>query len=194
MTSVVVVTAGVTADGPSSSRLLADRLGDSVAASLAMTAPPATVRTFELREYALDIARNVIQGFPSPELEALIESLTTADGAVFVTPIFAASYSGLLKMFLDILEPDSIAGLPVLIGATGGTERHSLALDYALRPVLTYLRAIIAPTGVFAATRDWGSSDQMGPDGLSDRIERAGAELASLMQISEKRTRTPQLS
>ena len=92
-----------------------------------------------------------------------------------MTPVFSASYSGLFKTFFDVLEEDALAGKPVLLGATAGTARHSLALDHALRPLFAHLRAVAVPTGVLAAADDWG--DQ----GLATRIERAGGELADLV-------------
>ena len=76
-------------------------------------------------------------------------------------------------MFFDALDPDALTGTPVLIAATAGSARHSLVLDHALRPLFAYLRAIVVPTGVFAATEDFGSH------GLSDRITRAASELAA---------------
>ena len=96
---------------------------------------------------------------------------------IAVTPIFNASYSGLFKTFFDVLEEGSLDGVPVLVAATGGTARHSLALDFAMRPLFAYLRADVVPTGVFAATEDWGSAGQQGS--LARRVERAGHELAA---------------
>ena len=96
-----------------------------------------------------------------------------------MTPIFTASYSGLFKSFFDVLDQDALAGKPVLIAATGGTARHSLALEHALRPMFTYLRAVVAPTAVYAASEDWASS---GSDDLAHRIARAAGELAELME------------
>ena len=61
------------------------------------------------------------------------------------TPIFITSYSGLFKSFRDVLQPNTLTGLPVVLGATGGTERQSLVLDYAIRPVLSYLHALTMP-------------------------------------------------
>ena len=90
-------------------------------------------------------------------------------------PVFNGSYSGLFKMFFDALDKDSLAGTPVLIAAAAGSARHSLVLDHALRPLFAYLRAVVVPTGIFAATEDFGSH------GLSDRITRAAAELAALV-------------
>jgi FMN reductase len=95
----------------------------------------------------------------------------------------------LFKSFFDVLDPETLAGKPVLIGATGGTARHSLALEHAIRPLLTYLKAATIPTAVFAATEDWGSaatpartaasSAGSSRDALTARIHRAGAELAA---------------
>ena len=85
--------------------------------------------------------------------------MTGADGLIAVTPIFTTCYCGLFKSFFDVLDTDALAGMPVLIGATAGTARHSLALDYALRPMFTYLHAVVVPTGVFAATEDWAGAD-----------------------------------
>ena len=66
----------------------------------------------------------------------------------------------------------------MLIAATGGTERHSLALDHALRPLFSYLHAVVVPTGVFAATADWGSA--AATTRLTSRIERAAMQLVHL--------------
>jgi FMN reductase len=79
----------------------------------------------------------------------------------------------LFKSFFDVLDADSLVGKPVLLGATGGTERHSLVLDYQLRPLFGYLKADPVATGVYAASSDWGGA-------LQQRIEKAGAELAAL--------------
>ena len=73
-----------------------------------------------------------------------------------MTPAFNASFGGLFKSFFDVLPEESLTDMPVLIGATGGTERHSLVLEHALRPLFSYLRAIVSPTGVYAATDDFG--------------------------------------
>ena len=94
-----------------------------------------------------------------------------------MTPVFAASYSGLFKTFFDVLENGALDGTPVLVAATAGTARHSLVLEHALRPLFAYLHAVVVPTGVFAATDDFGDTS----DGsLDDRIRRAAGELAAL--------------
>ena len=168
---LAVVTAGLSV--PSSTRLLADRLA---AATVAASPSPVSVSVVELRDIALDVTKNLLTGFPSPALRSAIASVVDADALVVVTPVFTAGYSGLFKSFFDVLDADSLAGKPVLLGATGGTERHSLVLDYQLRPLFGYLKADPVATGVYAASSDWGS----GEGALQRRIEKAGAELASL--------------
>jgi FMN reductase len=69
----------------------------------------------------------------------------------------------------------------VLIAAPGGTARHSLALEHAVRPLFGYLRAIVVPTAVYAASEDWGTAGDDRTDGLASRITRAAEELAGLM-------------
>ncbi|GAA2422198.1 CE1759 family FMN reductase [Streptomyces glaucus] len=168
---LVVVSAGLGV--PSSTRLLGDRLAAATAGRT-----PADVRVIELRDLAVAIAHNFTSGFPGAALSAAFDALTAADGLVVVTPVFSASYSGLFKSFFDALsggDPDALAGKPVLIAATGGTARHSLVLDHALRPLFAHLKAVVVPTGVYAAAEDWGA------EGLDGRIERAAGELAALM-------------
>ncbi|MFE7185344.1 CE1759 family FMN reductase [Streptomyces erythrochromogenes] len=162
---IVVVSAGLSS--PSSTRLLADRLA---AATLDHVA--AETEVIELRELATEIAQHFVTGFPPARLAAALDAVAAADGLIVVTPVFAGSYSGLFKSFFDLIDKDSLTGTPVLLGATGGTGRHSLVTEHALRPLFTYLRALALPTAVYAASEDWGE------EGLAQRIARAGAELA----------------
>jgi len=178
--TIAVVTAGLTT--PSSTRLLADRLAAAVRDQLDGRGTSYKIEVVELRDLAHDLTNNLLTGFPSQELGKVLETVIAADGLIAVTPTFSASYNGLFKMFFDVLDDQALAGKPVLIAATGGTERHSLVLDYALRPLFVYLKAIVLPTGVYAASSDWGA----GATKLRARIERAAAELVDAMS-NEKR-------
>ncbi|MER5731232.1 FMN reductase [Streptomyces sp. NPDC002138] len=176
---LTVVSAGLST--PSSTRLLADRLAESARDALDARGHAAPTEVVELRELAGDIANHLVTGFPPPRLAAAIDAVTAADGLIVVTPVFAASYSGLFKSFFDVIDPDALSGKPVLIAATGGTARHSLVLEHAVRPLFAYLRAVVVPTAVFAASEDWGSGGDAYTDGLPGRVRRAGVELAALM-------------
>ncbi|MEU6027398.1 CE1759 family FMN reductase [Streptomyces tauricus] len=171
---LVVVSAGLSV--PSSTRLLGDRLAAAVVGR-APAGAPAEVEVVELRDLAVEIAHNLTTGFPGPALRAALDAVAAADGLIVVTPVFSASYSGLFKSFFDVLDRDALAGKPVLVAATGGSARHSLVLEHAMRPLFAYLRAVVVPTGVYAASEDWGA------EGLAERIERAAGELAALLGI-----------
>lgn len=174
---LMVVTAGLSQ--PSSTRLLADRLAAATEAALVDHGLDTEAEVVELRDWAKDLTNQLLTGFPGPALAGLLDRLAASDALIAVSPIFSASYSGLFKSFFDVLEPDALVGKPVLVAATGGTARHSLALEFALRPLFAYLRATVAPTGVFAATEDWGHRDAAG--GLAARIDRAAGELVGLL-------------
>ncbi|AVH96621.1 FMN reductase [Streptomyces cinereoruber] len=173
---LVAVSAGLSS--PSSTRLLADRLLQAARYRLAEQEYAVDVEVVELRDLAVDIAHHFVTGFPSGKLQETIDTVTGADGVIAVTPVFTASYSGLFKSFFDLLDPTALTGVPVLIGATGGTARHSLVLDHALRPLFAYLRALTVPTAVYAASEDWGSGGDEYTEGLPARINRAGYEFA----------------
>lgn len=174
---IVAVSAGLSS--PSSTRLLADRLTAAARERLEEEQDrPVEVRVIELRDLAVDIAGNLVSGFPSATLEEAIGAVTDADGLIAVTPVFSASYSGLFKSFFDLVENTALTGKPVVVAATGGTARHSLVLEHAMRPLFAYLRAVTLPTSVYAASEDWGSSGDGYTEGLPARIRRAGGELA----------------
>src|SRR5258705_1208045 len=162
MRNLMLISGGLR--NPSSTGLLADQLA---AATTAALLEPATTRVVELREHAHDITNNLLTSFAVPALQEVLDALTAADGVIAVTPIFNASYGGLFKSFFDVVDESSLVDKPVLLGATGGTPRHSLALEHAVRPLFGYLRALVVPTAVYASTEDFAG------DGLHERIEQA---------------------
>jgi FMN reductase len=181
--TIAVVTAGLSQ--PSSSRLLADQLAAATDRALRLDGEDVRVEVLELRDLAHEITDHLLTGFASGALADAIRLVRDADALVAVTPVFSASYNGLFKSFFDVLEEGVLDGKPVLIGATAGTARHSLVLEFALRPLFAYLRADVVPTSVFAASEDFGATGPGG--GLSARVDQAGRELADRVR---GRTRT----
>ncbi|GAA2246018.1 hypothetical protein GCM10010401_19370 [Rarobacter faecitabidus] len=172
---VVAVSAGVSS--PSTTRMLADRIGVATREQLAALLPGAEVRVrvVELRELASDIAIASTGALKSERLNEAIATVARADALIAVTPVFKASYTGLFKSFFDVLDDDVLLSMPVVLAATAGTPRHALVPDSDMRPLFAYLRAMAVPTSVFAATEDWAD-----PAGLGRRIKRAATELAAL--------------
>jgi FMN reductase len=180
---LAVVSGGL--NEPSSTRLLADRLATAAGRALAELEVEVEVDVIDLRDHAHDLTNMMLTGFAGPELATAIDEVVKADGLFAATPIFSASYSGLFKTFFDVLEPDALAGKPVLIAATAGTARHSLALEHVVRPLFSYLHAVVVPTTVFAASEDWGSSSGA-VEVLSERIDRGARELARLVASDQR--------
>lgn len=211
---LVVITAGLST--PSSTRMLADQLALAVRDRLTGTtagprsaaagraaaaadggeapaadggsAPEVEIRTIELREIAHEITDMMLTRFPGERMAQAIDAIRASDAVIAVTPIFNVGASGLFKSFVDALDKDLWAGRPVLIGATAGTARHSLAIDFALRPLFAYLHAEVASTAVFAASSDFGAAaaGQADEQPLADRIRRAAGELADLILARRK--------
>ncbi|GGK42407.1 oxidoreductase [Micrococcus flavus] len=188
---IAVVSGGI--GEPSQTRMLADALADAATAGLSGHGIVPEVHTLPLRELSVDIGQGMVTTAKSEPLLAALRQVEQADAVIAVSPTFKASYSGLFKAFFDLLEEESLAGVPVLLGATGGTARHSLMIDQAMRPLFAYLKTWIVPTAVFAASDDWGAAggrpDSTRTTPLDARIRAAGAELADILSRLPARPR-----
>jgi FMN reductase len=171
---LVVVSAGVS--DPSTTRMLADRVAGKTLEALRRNGSGANASVIELAPIAADIARAVVTGHLDGPVQDAIDRIAAADGLVVSTPVCKAGISGLFKSFIDILDDELIIATPVVLAATAGTERHAMVVDDHLRPLFAFLRALPAPTSLFAAPGDWAST------AFARRIERAAAELAHLME------------
>ena len=179
---LLALTAGLST--PSSTRMLTDQLSREAAAALGRDGTEVEVRTVELREYAHDITDALLTRFPNERLSMVIEQVRAADAVIAVTPVFNVGPSGLFKTFFDAVDIELWKGKPVLLGATAGTARHSLAIDYAIRPMFSYLKSEMVPTAVFAASADFGADTEGQADEqpLTVRVRRAAAELATMLR------------
>lgn len=180
VTKIVAISAG--AGSPSSTRKLSDRLLAAVVQRL----PEAHTHTIDVRELGPELLSATTSGLRGDKLTAAVDQLAQADAAIAVSPVFNGAYSGLFKLFFDVLDEGLLAGVPVLLGATGGTPRHSLAIDQTMVPLLFFLRARPLPWPVYAATDDWAD-----PRGLDARVQQAaGALIAELSGARRESGRT----
>jgi FMN reductase len=171
---LVVVSAG-TGD-PSSTRLLADRVADRVAALASGRGGTVTLSVIEVRELSADISSALVSQLITPKLRQAITALGEADGIIAAAPVYKAGPSGLFTSFFGVLDNDLLIGKPVVLAATAGTARHALVPDDEMRPLFAYLRAMTVPTSVFAAPEDWSDP------ALNKHIDRAALELVLLME------------
>jgi FMN reductase len=186
--NLVVVSAG-TSD-PSSTRMLADRTAQRVAALAERRGATVRTRVIDLRELATDITTALTSQLITPKLQQAVDALAASDGLIAAAPVYKAGPSGLFTSFFHVLDNDLLIGTPVVLAATAGTARHALVVDDQMRSLFAYLRTLPVPTSLFAAPEDWGAStgEPGGEPGggersaLNKRIDRAAFELLLLME------------
>lgn len=177
MRHLVVLSAGMST--PSTTSNLAAELSSAVRTQVAGRGEDISINHFEIKELLPELAKAYNNfGQPTPKLDEARKALALADGLIAVTPVFQGSYSGLFKMLFDVLDTHTLSGVPTIIGATAGTSRHSLMLEHAVRPLLSFMHALVVPTSVFMATEDYGSD--AGQE-VTNRVTQAATELAQLM-------------
>ena len=170
--TLAVVTAGLSEDSTTT------RLGEAIAKAASGAVENAeqhvNIKVIQLRDLAHGLTDMMITHVASPAVQDAIDTVLNADGLVAASPTYKASYSGLFKQFFDVIDESALENLPTVIAATGGSPRHSLVLDTAMRPLLSYLKALVLPLGIYAASEDWGHND------LQRRIDRVGASLGTM--------------
>ena len=171
---VVVVQAGL--GTPSTSRKLGERLGAAVVGR----DPDAEIVEIAVRDLASDLVNRQLTGVASPRLAGALAQLASADGLIAVSPVMNGSVGGLFKLFFEVLDEGTLRDVPVLLAATGGTVRHTLAIDASMVPLFHYLRARVLPVGVFAATDDWGTQTA-----LAARIDEGAGELVAAIRRAD---------
>jgi FMN reductase len=107
-----------------------------------------------------------------PELQQALSAIERAQGIVVCSPVYKASYTGILKAFLDLLPQSGFQGKTVLPLVTGGTPAHTLMIDYALRPVLIALGASHIVSGLFLLDKHLGRTESGGLSMDADSSQR----------------------
>ncbi|MCJ1888031.1 NADPH-dependent FMN reductase [Pseudomonas sp. LA21] len=129
----------------------------------------AEVRSYSVRDFP---AEDLLHArFDSPRVIELIEQVARADGLVIATPVYKASIAGALKVLLDLLPERALSHKVVLPLATGGSNAHMLAVDYALKPVLAALKAQETLHGVFAEDNQVQYAEGSTPARLDPALE-----------------------
>jgi FMN reductase len=145
------------------------------------------VRAYQVRDFA---AEDLLHArFDSPQVLELLEQVARADGLVIATPVYKASIAGALKVLLDLLPERALSHKVVLPLATGGSNAHMLAVDYALKPMLAALKAQEMLHGVFAEDSQIAYATADAPAQLEPALERRLLE--SLEQFHGALARRP---
>lgn len=135
---------------PSRAAALTDHLLDLISEHV-----PCERRLIELGELAPQLAGALWRSQLSASVEQELAAVEQADMLVVATPVYRGSYTGLFKHFFDFIDQDALIDTPVLLAATGGSDRHSLMIDHQLRPLFSFFQARTLPLGVYASDKDF---------------------------------------
>lgn len=161
------------------SRTLA--LVDAIVAQLAECVP-LEVQVVELGEIAADLGATLDCRTASPQIASRLQAIETADALLVACPVFRGSYPGLFKHLFDLVHQDALVDMPVVLAATGGSERHALVLEHQLRPLFGFFQALALPIGVYASTRDF-TGYEVTNDALRERIALAAQRAAPWLRV-----------
>ncbi len=161
----------------SPSRTLA--LTESILAELQLHLP-LQVRLIELGSIARALGGALSRRELPAEAEAVLRDIESADLLLVATPVYRGSYPGLLKHLFDLVDLNALIDTPVLLAATGGSDRHALVLDHQLRPLFSFFQALTLPIGVYAAEADFHDY-RIGSEALRARIRLAAERAAPLL-------------
>ncbi|MCC7681545.1 NAD(P)H-dependent FAD/FMN reductase [Janthinobacterium sp. HH103] len=145
---IVAVSGGL--QRPSKAAALAEHLMDLIADEVLCEQ-----RLVELGQLAPQLAGAVWRSQLPETVERELAAVEQADIVVVATPVYRGAYTGLFKHFFDFIHQDALIDKPVLLAATGGSERHALMIDHQLRPLFSFFQARTLPLGVYATDKDF---------------------------------------
>jgi FMN reductase len=151
------------------SRTLA--LVESIVAALSESLP-LDIHMIELGQLAPGLGRALYRSQLPADVESQVVAIENADALVVASPVFRASFTGLFKHLFDLVHQDALVDVPVLLAATGGSERHALVIEHQLRPLFSFFQARTLPIGVYASERDFAGYE-ITSAALRDRIALA---------------------
>jgi len=111
-----------------------------------------------------------------------LAAVEAADALIVGTPVYRASFTGLFKHFFDFVEQTALVDVPVLLAASGGSDRHALVLEHQLRPLFSFFQAQTLPIGVYATDRDFNTDYRVQSEQLRDRITLAIARALPVLE------------
>jgi FMN reductase len=112
-----------------------------------------------------------------------LQRIENADLLVVASPVYRASFTGLFKYLFDFVDQYALVDTPVLLAATGGSERHALIIEHQLRPLFGFFQSLALPVGVYAHDSDF-TDYKISDEGLADRIDKAVSRALPLVRSS----------
>jgi FMN reductase len=162
---------------PSKSAALAEHLLDLIAEAI-----PCEQHLVELGQLAPQLAGAVWRSQLPDAVERELGVVEQADIVVVTTPVYRGSYTGLFKHFFDFIHHDALIDKPVLLAATGGSERHALIIDHQLRPLFSFFQARTLPLGIYATDKDFADY-RLHDEALIERARLAVQRALPLIEL-----------
>ncbi|OLL27541.1 FMN reductase [Burkholderia sp. SRS-W-2-2016] len=142
---------------------------------------PVRTRVIALADIATDIGAALSREHLSGDVEEALRAIEQADVLLVGAPVYRGSIPGLFKHLFDLIGIDALAGKPVFIAATGGSQRHALVVDHQLRPLFSFFQSLVLPTGVYATPDDFTDYD-ITDAALKSRIELVVGQALPVIQ------------
>lgn len=175
---IVAVSGGL--QRPSRAATLAEHLLDLIGEGV-----PCDQHLIELGELAPHLAGALRRSQLPETVERQLAAVERADVLVVATPVYRGSYTGLFKHFFDFIDQDALIDTPILLAATGGSERHALVIDHQLRPLFSFFQARTLPLGVYATDKDFADGCVQN-EALMQRARLAVQRAMPLLALSHR--------
>lgn len=146
---------------------------------------PAPTQLLDLVDAGPELGAAIQRGNLPPGPDGVLTAIETSRALIVATPVYKASYTGLLKHLFDLIEPKLLAGRPVILAATGGSDRHALVIEHSLRPLLSFFHAHIMPTGVYLTNADFTETGDV-TEAAAGRISQAVDQLVIWLQTHQR--------
>jgi FMN reductase len=144
---------------------------------------PIDVHLIELGNIGPQFAGALYRSQLPAAVEAEVAAIESADLLIVASPVYRGSYTGLFKHLFDFVHHEALTDVPVLLAATGGSDRHALVIDHQLRPLFSFFQSRTLPIGVYAVEKDFEGYEISSP-ALRDRIALAIAR--AVPQLSHR--------
>lgn len=173
---VVAVSGSLTA--PSHTTALVEAITHAFGAAL-----PIESHVITLHDLGPHLAGALTRKQLPPEAEVELQLIEGADLLIVATPVYRASFTGLFKHLFDFVDQYALVDTPVLLAATGGSERHALIIEHQLRPLFGFFQSLALPVGVYAHDSDF-ENYRIANEQLTERIDKAIARALPLVRSS----------
>lgn len=173
--NIVAISGGLNA--PSKTEALLQTLVERLAKAI-----PIQVHFIKFSEIAPLLGGAIYRNQLPQQVQDDLATVENADALIVGTPVYRASFTGLFKHFFDFIEQNALIDVPVLLAASGGSERHALVLEHQLRPLFSFFQAQTLPIGVYATDRDFSPEYTVQSELLNERINLAITRAVPVLQ------------